>query len=88
MADQPEPTPSARRALWIGAMKAAPTLADRRVALGMTQQQLGDRLGVSREYVRDMEAGRRPDGKPLRVRAMYELALCELERRAAEGRGD
>lgn len=67
-------------------MTDVPTLTDRRVALGLSQRQLAERLGVSEEYVRAIEGGRR-DGKPTRVRAMYELALCELERRAAEGRG-
>ena len=68
-------------------MTDAPTLSDRRVALGLTQRQLAERLDVSTRYVKLLEAGQRPDGKPLRIRAMYELALCELERRAAEGRG-
>lgn len=66
-------------------MTDAPTLADRRVALGLTQRQLGERLGVSTTYVKQMELGRRLDPKGrLRVRAMYELALCELERRAGQ----
>ncbi|BBF99385.1 MULTISPECIES: helix-turn-helix domain-containing protein [Pseudonocardia] len=46
--------------------RLTPTLADRRRALGLTQEQVGERLGVSVEMIRRHERGAARPGERLR----------------------
>ena len=54
-------------------------LRRRREALGLTQTQLGTRLGVSLRSIQEWESDLRP------IRPMVELAFEALEDRAARG---
>ncbi len=54
-------------------------LRRRREALGLTQSQLGARLGISLRTVQEWESDFRP------IRPMVELAIEALEDRAARG---
>lgn len=58
----------------------------RRKALFRSQQAAAAAMGLSVETVGLYEIGvRRDTGKPVEIPLVVELALCELERRAAEG---
>lgn len=67
-------------------MSRRPSFAQRREALGLTQPQMAEIMGISRAALQLYEAGRRYDGRPLRQRPMFELALEAIEARAAAGK--
>jgi transcriptional regulator with XRE-family HTH domain len=55
-------------------------LRRRREALGLTQTQLGERIGIRQPSISAWEQGHKPIGNPL----MLALALWALERGAGE----
>jgi len=57
----------------------------RREKLGLTQAQLAGLFGCSIRQIKMLESGERSDGKPLRARGVYELALDGIEARVQRG---
>lgn len=54
----------------------------RRLALGLTQDALAALFGITARQLRQLETGKRPDGKPVRTdRPVYALAFEALEAR-------
>jgi len=58
-----------------------------RTNLGWTQQQLADKLGMTRRAIQQYEAGERPDGTPVKIPKHVELALASLVLGVAEFNG-
>lgn len=56
-------------------------LKDLRIAAGLSQSQLGARLGVSGPYISDLEKGNRGGSNPQLVRRWIEV--CEAAKEAA-----
>lgn len=61
------------------------TLRQRREALGLSQAELAELLGLSLVTVHRNETGRRADGAPVPYSRVYDLALEAIERRKADG---